>query len=77
MVKEGDVLTVGTPMLKIASDEAAQLKPLTKEDPGTPIMERRRESVSSPSPPRPLPLGAETDLHIQYHHRLRFTAYYQ
>jgi len=42
MVEEGDVLTVGTPMLKIASDEAAQLKPLTKEDPGTPIMERRR-----------------------------------
>ena len=42
MVEEGDTLTVGTPMLKIASDEAAQLKPITKEDPGTPIMERRR-----------------------------------
>jgi 2-oxoisovalerate dehydrogenase E1 component len=42
LVEEGDTLTVGTPMLKIASDEAAQLKPLTKEDPGTPIMERRR-----------------------------------
>jgi 2-oxoisovalerate dehydrogenase E1 component len=42
MVAEGDVLTVGTPMLKIASSEAAQLKPVTKEDPGTPIMERRR-----------------------------------
>ena len=42
LIEEGDVLTVGTPMLKIASDEAAQLKPLTKEDPGTPIMERRR-----------------------------------
>jgi 2-oxoisovalerate dehydrogenase E1 component len=45
MVKEGDTLTVGTPMLRIASDEAAQLKPLTKEDPGTPIMERRRVAV--------------------------------
>lgn len=42
LVEEGDVLTVGTPMVKLASDEAAQLKPLTKEDPGTPIMERRR-----------------------------------
>ncbi|MCK5675485.1 MAG: beta-ketoacyl-ACP synthase 3 [Verrucomicrobia bacterium] len=46
MVEEGDVLTVGTPMLKIASNEAAQLKPLTKEDPGTPIMERRRVTES-------------------------------
>jgi 2-oxoisovalerate dehydrogenase E1 component len=42
LAQEGDVLTVGTPMIKIASDEAAQLKPLTKEDPGTPVMERRR-----------------------------------
>ncbi|MEA2067822.1 MAG: beta-ketoacyl-ACP synthase 3 [Verrucomicrobiota bacterium] len=42
MAEEGDTLTVGTPMLRIASDEAAQLKPLTKEDPGTPIMERKR-----------------------------------
>lgn len=50
MVQEGDVLTVGTPMLKIASDEAAQLKPLTKEDPGTPIMERKRAAeVAAPT----------------------------
>ncbi|MEN7973098.1 MAG: thiamine pyrophosphate-dependent enzyme, partial [Verrucomicrobiota bacterium] len=50
MAEEGDVLTVGTPMLKIASDEAAQLKPLTKEDPGTPIMERKRVAeVAAPS----------------------------
>jgi len=42
LTEEGDTLTVGTPMLKIASDEAAQLKPLTKEDPGTPVMERKR-----------------------------------
>jgi len=42
LVEEGDVLTVGIPMLKIASSEAAQLKPFTKEDPGTPIMERQR-----------------------------------
>ncbi len=42
MVEEGDVLTVGTPMIQIASNEAAQLKPLTKEDSGTPVMERRR-----------------------------------
>ena len=45
MVEEGDVLTVGTPMLKVASDEAAQLKPLTKEDPGTPIMEKHRATT--------------------------------
>ncbi|MDF7798029.1 beta-ketoacyl-ACP synthase 3 [Pontiellaceae bacterium B1224] len=50
LVEEGDTLTVGTPMLKIASDEAAQLKPLTKEEPGTPIMERRRASAPSPVP---------------------------
>ncbi len=43
LAEEGDVLTVGTPMLKIASDEAAQLKPLTKEDPGIPIMKKRRK----------------------------------
>jgi 2-oxoisovalerate dehydrogenase E1 component len=48
MVEEGDVLTVGTPMLKIASSETAQLKPLTKEEPGTPIMERRRSSEATP-----------------------------
>jgi len=42
LAEEGDTLTVGTPMLKISSDEAAQLKPLTKEDPGTPVMERKR-----------------------------------
>ncbi len=42
MCAEGDTLSVGTPMVKIASDEAAQLKPITKEDPGTPVMERRR-----------------------------------
>ncbi len=44
---EGDVLQVGTPMVRIASDEAAQLKPLTKEDPGTPVMERRRITDST------------------------------
>ncbi len=47
LAEEGDVLTVGTPMVKIASDEAAQLKPLTKEDPGTPVMERRRTSAAA------------------------------
>ncbi len=50
LVEEGDVLTVGTPMLKIASSEAAQLKPLTKEDPGTPVMERRRSVEVQPAP---------------------------
>ncbi|MEE9369681.1 MAG: beta-ketoacyl-ACP synthase 3 [Pontiella sp.] len=44
LVEEGDILTVGAPMVKLASDEAAQLKPLTKENSGTPIMERRRVS---------------------------------
>ncbi len=48
LIEEGDTLTVGTPMLKIASDEAAQLKPLTKEDPGAPIMERRRSAEAAP-----------------------------
>jgi 2-oxoisovalerate dehydrogenase E1 component len=46
LAEEGDVLTVGTPMVKIASDEAAQLKPITKEDPGTPVMERRRTETA-------------------------------
>ncbi|MCF7863869.1 MAG: hypothetical protein K9L89_03665, partial [Kiritimatiellales bacterium] len=52
LIEEGDVVRVGTPMLKISSDEAAQLKPLTKEDPGTPIMERKRVSAiqSVPTP---------------------------
>ena len=48
LAAEGDVLRVGTPMVKIASSEAAQLKPLTKEDPGTPIMERRRVKEVQP-----------------------------
>jgi 2-oxoisovalerate dehydrogenase E1 component len=61
MVAEGDTLTVGTPMIKIASDEAAQLKPLTKEEPGTPIMERRRateavEIVPTSGPCKPKPI---------------------
>ncbi|MBN2162832.1 MAG: beta-ketoacyl-ACP synthase 3 [Pontiellaceae bacterium] len=47
LAAEGDVLRVGTPLVRIASDEAAQLKPLTKEDPGTPIMERRRTTVAA------------------------------
>uniref|UniRef100_UPI00356237E5 beta-ketoacyl-ACP synthase 3 n=2 Tax=Pontiella sp. TaxID=2837462 RepID=UPI00356237E5 len=51
MVAEGDTLTVGTPMIKIASDEAAQLKPLTKEEPGTPIMERRRATEAVEAAP--------------------------
>jgi 2-oxoisovalerate dehydrogenase E1 component len=50
LVEEGDVLTVGTPMLRIASSEAAQLKPLTKEDPGSPVMERRRSVEAQPAP---------------------------
>jgi 2-oxoisovalerate dehydrogenase E1 component len=50
MVEEGDVVTVGTPMVKISSDEAAQLKPITKEEPGTPIMERRRKAEVQPAP---------------------------
>ncbi len=48
LAEEGDVLRVGTPMVKISSDEAAQLKPLTKEDPGTPVMERRRITEAQP-----------------------------
>jgi 2-oxoisovalerate dehydrogenase E1 component len=51
LVSEGDVVQVGTPMVKISSDEAAQLKPLTKEDPGTPIMERRRITEAAPVHP--------------------------
>ena len=61
MVAEGDTLTVGTPMVKISSDEAAQLKPITKEDPGTPIMERRRRTggihaapTNNPCEPKPI-----------------------
>jgi 2-oxoisovalerate dehydrogenase E1 component len=50
LAEEGDVLRVGTPMVRIASDEAAQLKPLTKEDPGTPVMERRRGAAESKVP---------------------------
>lgn len=50
LVEEGDTLTVGTPMVKISSDEAAQLKPLTKEDPGTPVMERRRSVQVAAAP---------------------------
>jgi 2-oxoisovalerate dehydrogenase E1 component len=49
LAEEGDVLQVGTPMVKIASDEAAQLKPLTKEDPGTPVMVRRRAAEALPA----------------------------
>ncbi len=50
LVEEGDVLSVGTPMVRIASSEAAQLKPVTREDPGTPIMERRRATVAVAAP---------------------------
>jgi len=46
LAEEGDVLRVGTPMVQIASDEAARLKPVTKEDPGTPVMERRRATAA-------------------------------
>ena len=61
LVEEGDVVQVGTPMVKIASDEAAQLKPLTKEEPGTPIMERRR---AAPAAPAAAPLAAEKSVYI-------------
>lgn len=42
LAEEGDVLRVGAPLARIKSTETEQLKPLTKEDPGTPIIERRR-----------------------------------
>jgi 2-oxoisovalerate dehydrogenase E1 component len=58
LVEEGDVVRIGTPMLKISSDEAAQLKPLTKEDPGTPVMERRRNTGSSH------PVPSKGDMHV-------------
>lgn len=50
LAEEGDVLSVGTPLVKITSSEAAQLKPLTKEEPGTPIMVRRRAEQAKPAP---------------------------
>jgi 2-oxoisovalerate dehydrogenase E1 component len=49
LAEEGDVLRVGTPMVKISSDEAAQMKPLTKEEPGTPVMVRRRAVETQPA----------------------------
>ena len=42
LVSEGETVRVGTPLLRMQSSEAGQPKPLTKEDPGTPIMEKRR-----------------------------------
>ena len=64
LVDEGDVLTVGTPMLKIASSEAAQLKPITKEDPGTPIMERNRSQAVQPLPASTSAPNAAKDIYI-------------
>jgi 2-oxoisovalerate dehydrogenase E1 component len=64
MVEEGDVLKVGTPMLKIASSEAEQLKPLTKEDPGTPVMERRRVTEAQPAPASNLKLQTSNSIYI-------------
>ena len=49
LANEGDTLTVGTPMLRMTSDQAARLKPLTEEDPGTPVMQKKRtEAVVAP-----------------------------
>ncbi len=64
LVEEGDVLTVGTPMVKIASNEAAQLKPVTKEDPGTPIMERRRKAEVQSAPTSNLKLKTSNSIYI-------------
>jgi 2-oxoisovalerate dehydrogenase E1 component len=64
MVEEGDVLTVGTPMVKISSDDAAQLKPMTKEDPGTPVMERRRATEAQPVPSSNLKPKPENFIYI-------------
>jgi 2-oxoisovalerate dehydrogenase E1 component len=44
MIREGDVLPVGTPMVRIRGEESRLLKPVTEENPGTPVMERRRKS---------------------------------
>lgn len=65
LVEEGDTLTVGSPMIKIASDEAAQLKPMTKEEPGLPVMVRRRataavEVLSAGGPCKPKPVYIST-----------------
>ncbi len=62
LAEEGDVLTVGTPMLKISSDEAAQLKPLIQEDPGTPIMERKR--VAQANAPQAPSLKPKASIYI-------------
>ena len=64
MVVEGDVVTVGTPMVRIASSEAAQLKPVTKEDPGTPVMERRRATEPRPAVTSNIPLPTSNNIYI-------------
>ena len=48
LVGEGDTVTVGTPMVRLISAEADQLKPITQEDPGTPVMARRRMTEARP-----------------------------
>jgi len=50
MLQEGDTVRVGTPMVKITGKEADQIKPVTEENPGTPIMHRRRTMISTAAP---------------------------
>jgi 2-oxoisovalerate dehydrogenase E1 component len=64
LAEEGDVLRVGTPMVKISSEEAAQLKPLTKEDPGMPVMERRRTVDVQPVSTSNLKLQTSNSIYI-------------
>ena len=63
LAEEGDVLRVGTPLVKISSSEAAQLKPITKEDPGTPVMERRRMETADAASSRAV-LAEEKPVYI-------------
>jgi 2-oxoisovalerate dehydrogenase E1 component len=42
LLAEGDAVDVGTPLARIATDETSTIKkPLTQENPGTPILEKR------------------------------------
>ena len=47
LLAEGDVVDVGTPLARIATDEKDALhKPITEENPGTPILEKIRSAGS-------------------------------
>ncbi|MBU0678404.1 MAG: beta-ketoacyl-ACP synthase 3 [Verrucomicrobia bacterium] len=55
MVAEADVVTVGTPIIRVKTSEESIVRPITEEDPGRPILKKK---YGQPQPVTPAPVSS-------------------